>query len=94
MVTFPFVVAAVLNLLVSIARPIDWHTEHVAGYCLLFWTPRAWAPRSRMGFGTQSRTVNTILVSPPLLLIPAALYAGCLFMISVSFDFGLPSLNK
>jgi hypothetical protein len=32
----PFAIAALLNVLVKIARPLHWRSEHIAGYCFLF----------------------------------------------------------
>jgi hypothetical protein len=38
----PFLIAAILNLLVVVARPMHWHSEHIAGYAFLFAMPWAW----------------------------------------------------
>ena len=48
MLALPFAAAAVLNVLVSIARPLHWRSEHIAGYCFLFATPWEMAARPWM----------------------------------------------
>ena len=77
----PFVVAAVLNVVVAIAPPMHWRSEHLAGYCFLFGTPWAWL-LDRGWFGaTNSRLLNTILAALIILWIPAFLYSGCIWLI-------------
>ena len=74
----PFAVAAVLNVLLNIARPLHWRSEHVAGYCFLFATPWGWLlDRGWLGpFG--SKWLDDLMAYLTLLWIPALLYSGCL----------------
>ncbi len=41
LLTLPFAVAGVLNVLLCVARPLHWRSEHIAGYGFLFLMP--WA---------------------------------------------------
>lgn len=81
MLALPFVVAGVLNVLVSIARPLHWYSERVAGYCFLFATPWAWlVDRSWFG-GLTHRWSNTLVGYLLILWIPALLYSGCFWLL-------------
>src|SRR4029077_11604778 len=78
---FPFAVAAASNVLVNIARPLHWRSEHVAGYCFLFATPWAWL-LDRGWFGPfENRWLDTLMGYLILIWIPALLYSGCLWLL-------------
>jgi hypothetical protein len=83
LLTVPFVIAAVLNVLMLNAHRLHLRGEHVAGYGFLFGTPWAWLldhgwipdyhhPRMRLLFGYAI-----------ILWIPALLYSGCLWLLFV-----------
>lgn len=72
----PFAIAAVLNVLVKIARPLHWRSEHIAGYCFLFATPWGWL-LDRGWLGSFASRWLVLL----LLWIPALLYSGCLWLL-------------
>jgi hypothetical protein len=77
----PFAVAGLLNVLVNIARPLHWRSEHIAGYAFLFYTPWAWL-LDRDWFGNvHSRWVESLLTYAVLLWIPALLYSACLWLV-------------
>lgn len=81
LLTLPFAVAAILNALDAIARPMHWHGEHFDGYCFLFGTPWAWL-LDRGWFGaTHNRLLDTILAALVILWIPALLYSACIWLI-------------
>ena len=58
LLALPFGIAAALNLLAIIARPMHWHTEHIAGYGFLFATPWAWLRVSVSLRGFAIRTLR------------------------------------
>lgn len=77
----PFAGAALLNVLVCIARPPHWRTEHVAAYFFLFGAPWAWL-LDRGWFGSlDSRWLQTLMGYLVILWIPALLYSGCLWLL-------------
>jgi hypothetical protein len=76
-----FVLAAILNTLVVIARPMHWYSEHLAGYCFLFGNPWAWLLDRGWFVATHSRVLNSILAALVILWIPALLYSACLWLI-------------
>ena len=77
----PFGMAATLNTVVAIARPMHWRTEHVAGYCFLFMTPWAWLLDRGWIPGIQSKILNSILAALFILWIPALLYSASIWLI-------------
>ncbi len=77
----PFAVAAVLNVLVYIARPLHWQTQHVAVYFFLFGAPWAWL-LDRGWFGAlDSKWLVALMGYLIILWIPALLYSGCLWLL-------------
>ena len=77
----PFVVAAILNVLVTIARPLPWRAEHIAGYCFLFAMPWAWLlDRGWLG-PLNTRWLEAVMGYLLLLWVPALLYSGCLWLL-------------
>lgn len=89
MLMFPFMVAAVLNVLISVAKPMQWDSKHLNGYCFLFGTPWVWLLDHGWVWNLiQNRTVDSILATLVLLWIPAALYSGCVWLILRLVRFG------
>lgn len=78
---FPFAVAAALNVLVNIARPLHWRTEHVAGYCFLFATPWGWLLDRGWVGPIHSRWLDALMAYLILLWFPAMLYSACLWLL-------------
>ena len=77
----PFVIAGILNVLVIIARPLHWRTEHVAGYFFLFGTPWAWLlDRGWIG-SVNNKWLDAAIVYSLILWIPAMLYSGSLWLV-------------
>ena len=77
----PFFIAGILNVLVVIARPLHWRTEHVAGYFFLFGTPWAWL-LDRGWFGSMNnKWLDAAIVYSVVLWVPALLYSGCLWLL-------------
>jgi len=77
----PFAVAAMLNVLDAIARPMHWYAERFDGYCFLFGTPWAWL-LDRGWFGaTNNRFLDVILAALVILWIPALLYTACIWLV-------------
>jgi hypothetical protein len=77
----PFAIAALLNVLVKIARPLHWRSEHIAGYCFLFGTPWGWL-LDRGWFGQfHTGWLGNLMTLLILLWIPALLYSGCLWLL-------------
>src|SRR5215471_11267797 len=79
---FPFAVALLLNLLVSVARPLHWRSEHIAGYAFLFGTPWAWLLDRDWFGGVHSRWAESLITYAVLLWIPALLYSACLWLVT------------
>lgn len=77
----PFAVAGLLNVLVIVARPLHWRTQHFAAYFFLFGTPWAWLlDRGWIG-SVHSRWAMALAGYAVLLWIPALLYSGCLWLL-------------
>ena len=81
LLALPFGIAAALNLLAIIARPMHWHTEHIAGYGFLFATPWAWLI-DHDWFGRINRKwLETLTTYFLILWVPAFLYSSCLCVV-------------
>ncbi len=79
---FPFAVASVLSVLISIARPFHWRSEHLAGYCFLFASPWAWLlDNGWFGSSFHSKWLGVLVTYMILLWIPALLYSGCFWLL-------------
>lgn len=77
----PFVIAAVLNLLVVVARPMQWRSEHIAGYAFLFGTPWAWLTDHDWFGRMNNRWLENLITLLLILWIPAFLYSACLWLV-------------
>src|SRR5712675_604084 len=81
LVASPFVVAAVLNVLVGVADRFHFSLQRVAGYCFLFGTPWAWL-LDRGWFGSvEGRQAQVLITYAVVLWIPALLYSSCLWIL-------------
>jgi hypothetical protein len=69
----PFVVAAVLTVLVSFADRLHLNLDHIAGYGFLFATPWAWLLDR-----PWSRGFHDLII---ILWVPALLYSSCLWLL-------------
>jgi hypothetical protein len=77
----PFAVAAILNTLEAIARPMHWYSERFDGYCFLFATPWAWL-LDRGWFGTTHNSLlDSILAAVVIIWISALLYSACIWLL-------------
>ena len=76
----PFAIAATLNLLDIIARPLHWRGEHIDGYCFLFMTPWGWL-LDHVAIEAHNRWLNDIIAFTIILWIPALLYSACLWLL-------------
>ena len=81
LLAFPFGVAAVLSLLVSVARPLHWRSQRLVGYCFLFATPWLWLLNGGEFEWIHSRWLNILMNHLILLWIPAFLYSGGLWLL-------------
>ena|ERR1700686_449145 len=77
----PFAAAATLHVLISIARPLHWRSEHIAGYCFLFATPWGWLLDRGWSGSFDTRWLDHLMTFLILLWIPAMLYSGCLWLL-------------
>ncbi len=79
----PFVVAAVLNVLMLAADRLHLHRQHIAGYGFLFGAPWAWL-LDHGWFGFVHSRLATVLVGYSVILwIPATLYSFCIWLVFV-----------
>jgi hypothetical protein len=77
----PFVIAATLNVLDIIARPLHWRAEHIDGYCFLFGTPWGWLLDNGWIGSVNSKWLDGAIAYSVILWIPALLYSGCLWLV-------------
>ncbi len=76
----PFLIAAVLTVLVSFVDQFHLRREHTAGYCFLFGAPWAWLLDHDWFGSDHSRWINSLIGYAVLLWIPALLYSFCLWL--------------
>jgi hypothetical protein len=79
--SLPFAVAATLNVLDIIARPLHWRGEHIDGYCFLFLTPWGWLLDNGWIGSVNSKWVGEVIAYLIILWIPALLYSVSLWMV-------------
>jgi hypothetical protein len=79
--SLPFAVAATLNVLDVIARPLHWRGEHIDGYCFLFGTPWAWLLDNGWIGSVSSKWLEDVIAYSIILWIPALLYSDCLWLV-------------
>jgi len=85
LLTFPFIIAAALTILIN--GDDRQHAERNAGYGFLFGAPWDWL-LDRGWFGhVHSRWLQTIIGYAVILWIPALLYSGCLWALFRLFTF-------
>lgn len=78
---FPFVVAAALNVLITVADLFHLGREHIAGFAFLFGAPRAWLLDHDWFGNLRSQSLETLITYAVILWIPALLYSACLWLI-------------
>jgi len=94
LITLPFAIAAVLNVLVIVADRFHLHREHVAGYGFLFSTPWAWLLDHPGWFpNVHNRLLMAAMSYAVILWIPAGLYSGCLWLLFLGLGFGRSARN-
>src|SRR2546422_9569086 len=82
LITLPFAIVAVLNVLMIAADRLQLRREHLAGYGFLFATPWAWLLDHPSRFGNvHNRSLATLIGYSLILCIPAALYSACLWLL-------------
>jgi len=81
LLTVPFAIAAVLNVLILNADRFHFHREHIAGYVFLFGTPWAWLLDRGWGPDYHHHRMQLLFGYAILLWIPALLYSGCLWLL-------------
>ena len=77
----PFVVAGLLNVLLIVARPLHWRSEHIAGYGFLFLAPWAWLLDRGWFDRVNSKWLETVIAYLFILWIPALLYSLCFWLL-------------
>ena len=81
LLTVPLLIAALLNVLLIVARPLHWRSEHIAGYGFLFLTPWAWL-LDRGWFDTvNSKWLENLIAYLLILWTPALLYSACFWLL-------------
>lgn len=81
MLGVPFIIAAALNVLDIIARPLHWGVEHLGRYGLLFFAPWAWLLDQGWIPEFQNPWFAILEDYLVVLWIPAALYSGSLWLL-------------
>lgn len=79
--SLPLAIAATLNILGLIARPLHWRTEPIAGYCFLFATPWGWLLDNGWIGSVNSKWLDAVIAYAVILWIPAVLYSCCLWLL-------------
>jgi len=77
----PFVIAASLNVLDIIARPLHWRGEHIDGYCFLFLAPWSWLLDNGWIGPVNNKWLDQVIAFTIILWVPALLYSGCLWLL-------------
>ena len=75
----PFVVAAVLTVLIGLADRLHLRLERLAGYGFLFATPWGWLLDHDWFGNGHRRWVEWLISNAVILWIPAVLYFACLW---------------
>jgi hypothetical protein len=81
LMALPFAIATLLTVLLVLARPLHWHTEHVAVYCFVFAAPWVWLIERGWFGDVHSRWAQAVVGYTLLLWIPALLYSACLWLL-------------
>jgi hypothetical protein len=85
LIAIPFLIAAVLTILLAFFRQLHLHPEHIAGYGFLFATPWAWLLDHDWFGQVHNQHVLTALRYLMILWIPALLYSCCLWLLFFAF---------
>ena len=86
LLTVPFAMAAVLNVLMLNVDRLHLRREHVAGYGFLFATPWAWLLERVWLPDYHHHRMLLVFGYAILLWIPAVLYSGCLWLLFVGLN--------
>lgn len=81
LLTVPFALAALLNVLSLNADRLHLHREHVAGYAFLFGAPWAWLLDRGWVPDYHHHRMQVLFGYAIILWIPALLYSGCLWLL-------------
>jgi hypothetical protein len=81
LLTLPFAIAAVLNVLMLNADRLNLRREHVAGFGFLFGTPWAWLLDRGWVPDYHHHGMQLLFGYAIILWIPALLYSGCLWLL-------------
>ena len=81
LLTVPFAIAAVLNVLVLNADRLHLHREHVAGLGFLFGAPWAWLLDRGWVPDYHHPRMRLLIGYAIILWIPALLYSSCLWLL-------------
>ncbi len=81
LLVFPFAVAAVLNILAILARPLGWPSHRIEIYLFLFGTPWSWLLDRGWFDGIHNKRLEIALAYAVILWIPALLYSICLWLL-------------
>jgi hypothetical protein len=85
LVALPFVIAALLTVLMASADRLHFHREHIAGYGFLFGAPWAWLlDHPGLLAHVHSRRLMALSGYVVILWIPAALYSACAWLLFVA----------
>jgi len=94
LVTLPFAIAAVLNVLMNVADRFQMRREHIAGYGFLFFTPWTWV-LDRDWFGkVRTPWLEALITYAIILWLPALLYSGCLWLLIRALRFGADRVSR
>jgi len=91
LITLPFAIAAVLNVLLIAADRLNLNRQHVAGYGFLFATPWGWLLDRGWFPHIHNRPLMALIGYALFLWIPAALYSGCLWLLFFGLGFRRPA---
>jgi len=81
LLTLPFMIAALLNVLVISADSGHLPHQRIDGFAFLFSTPWGWLLDHDWVWHTHSRVFDNLITLAVLLWFPAALYSGCIWLL-------------
>ena len=85
LLTLPFAIAAVLNVLMLNADRFHIRGQHIAGYCFLFGALWAWLLDRGWVSDYHHHRMQLLFGYAIILWIPALLYSGCLWLLFLGF---------
>lgn len=81
LLTIPFGIAALLNILSVASDPLQLRSEHIAGYAFLFSAPWAWLLDQIWIPDRHHHWLQMIFGYTIILWIPALLYSTCIWLL-------------